>query len=236
MKRFTYFFSLSILLIFSTLASANVMVYPMTVKINPENANRNQFKIFSKSDKTQYLKVYVAEVVSPATPQEHEIPISIMSGKGIVASPQKIILPPGGEHAVRVRTLSTPSKEALYRVYVEPVTSDDEDYEKNDTASVGINLTWGVLVYSPPITPVSSLDVNLKNQKLENTGNIHTWVKNVSLCSGNVPETCVKTKIEKSLYPDLSMSLPSVGFPIKSVVVEYQNQESDLKSQRWNFQ
>ncbi|MFB3306002.1 hypothetical protein [Pseudomonas sp. AMR01] len=235
MKGFTQLIGFFVCLLCSTLASANVMVYPMVVKINPVNPNKNQFKIFSKSDKTQYLKVYVAEVVDPATQQEHEIPVSIMSGTGIVASPQKIILPSGGEHIVRVRTLSTPNKEVLYRVYVEPVTAEDSKYENNDAASVGVNLTWGVLVYSPPINPLSSLNVNMKDGKLENTGNIHTWVKDILLCSDSTPQKCEKVKIEKSLYPDLSMLLPSVNFTIKSVVVQYKTQESDMKTQRWDF-
>jgi P pilus assembly chaperone PapD len=235
MKRYIKILGLFVFLLCSSFASANVMVYPMTLKINYENANKNQFKIFSKSDKTQYLKVYVAQVVNPATPQEHETPISIMSGTGIIASPQKIILPPGGEHTVRVRSLSTPNKEILYRVYVEPVTAEDSEYKENNAASVGINLTWGVLVYSPPASPISNLSVNIKNGTLENTGNIHTWVKDISLCSGSTPDTCRKTKVEKSLYPDLSMPLPSVNFEAKSIVVRYQTQESDMKSQRWSF-
>lgn len=235
MKYLIRSFSAVLFLLLSTLVSANVMVYPMTVKINPESPSKNQFKIFSKSDKTQYLKVYVAQVIDPATPKEHETPISIMSGTGIVASPQRIILPPGGEHTVRLRSLSTPNKETAYRVYIEPVTAEDSVDGKGGDANIDINVTWGVLVISPPKNPESNLSVDIKSGKLENKGNIHTWVKDISLCSGNTSDTCQKTKIEKSIYPDLSMSLPSTSFTIKSIVVHYRTQDSDIKSQHWSF-
>lgn len=117
------------LVLFSGMASANVMVYPMSLTMNDVNLSKNQFKVYSKSDRVQYLNIYVKEVLNPATAQEKEVPVSILSGSGIIASPQKIILPPGGEHTVRLRSLSSPNKELLYRVYVETVAANtDEDH------------------------------------------------------------------------------------------------------------
>ncbi|ELQ18971.1 periplasmic chaperone protein [Pseudomonas fluorescens BRIP34879] len=225
------------LVLFSGMASANVMVYPMSLTMNDVNLSKNQFKVYSKSDKVQYLNIYVKEVLNPATAQEKEVPVSILSGSGIIASPQKIILPPGGEHTVRLRSLSSPNKELLYRVYVEPVAANtDEDHVVTEGGgSVGISLTWGVLVYSKPKISEVKLGVDLKKGTIENTGNVHTWIKDVSMCSGLTPDTCKKTKIENSVFPGLSINMPKEFARVKSVVVNYLTQDSDLKSQRWDF-
>jgi P pilus assembly chaperone PapD len=237
MKLTKQIYCLLFCVFFSGLASANVMVYPMSLTMNDVNLSKNQFKVYSKSDKVQYLNIYVNQVLNPATPQEKEEPVSILSGTGIIASPQKIILPPGGEHTVRLRTLSSPSKELLYRVYVEPVAanSDEDQVVAEQGASVGISLTWGVLVYSKPQAPEVKLDVDIKNGMIENTGNIHAWIKDISMCSGATPETCKKTTIEKSVFPGLSLQMPKEATQLKSIVVNYQTQDSDLKSQRWDF-
>ena len=237
MKLTKQIYCLLFCVFFSSLASANVMVYPMSLTMNDVNLSKNQFKVYSKSDKVQYLNIYVKQVLNPATPQEKEVPVSILSGTGIIASPQKIILPPGGEHTVRLRTLSIPSKEQLYRVYVEPVAAntDEDQVVTEEGGSVGISLTWGVLVYSKPQTSEVELGIDIKNGMIENKGNIHTWIKDISTCSGATPDTCKKTMIEKSVFPGFSLQMPKETTQVKSVVVNYQTQDSDLKSQRWDF-
>ncbi|KRP53468.1 molecular chaperone [Pseudomonas poae] len=237
MKLVNRIYCLLFFVFFSGLANANVMVYPMSITMNDVNPSKNQFKVYSKSDKVQYLKIYVKQVLNPATPEEKEVNVSILSGNGIIASPQKIILPPGGEHTVRLRSLSSPSKELLYRVYVEPVAanSDDAQVTTEDGASVGISLTWGVLVYSKPQDPEVKLGVDIKNKIIENTGNVHVWIKDISVCSGATQSTCKKTMIEKSVFPGLSLQIPKETTGVKSIVVNYQTQDSDLKSQHWDF-
>ena len=237
MKLTKQIYCLIFFVFFSGLASANVMVYPMSLTMNDVNLSKNQFKVYSKSDKVQYLNIYTKQVLNPATPQEKEVPVSILSGTGIIASPQKIILPPGGEHAVRLRTLSSPSKEQLYRVYVEPVAadSDEDQVVTKEGGSVGISLTWGVLVYSKPQTPEVELSIDIKNKIIENKGNIHTWIKDISMCSGTTPDTCKKIMIGKSVFPGFSLQMPKETAHVKSVVVNYQTQDSDLKSKRWDF-
>lgn len=237
MKFTKKIYCLLICIVFSGLAHANVMVYPMSLTMNDINSSKNQFKIYSKSDKTQYFNIYVKQVLNPATPQEKEVPASILSGTSIIASPQKIILPPGGEHTVRLRAFSIPSQEQLYRVYVEPVAANtDEDQVVTDEGgSVGISLTWGVLVYSKPQTSKVELGIDIKNGKIENKGNIHTWIKDISMCSGATPDTCKKTMIEKSVFPGLSLQIPKETTQVKSIVINYQTQDSDLKSKHWDF-
>lgn len=237
MKFTKQIYCLLLFVLFSGMANANVMVYPMSLTMNDVNLSKNQFKVYSKSDKVQYLSIYVKKVLNPATAQEKEVPVSILSGSGIIASPQKIILPPGGEHTVRLRSLSSPSKELLYRVYVEPVAAStvEDQVVAQDGGSVGISLTWGVLVYSKPQTPVVKLGVDIRNGKIENKGNIHAWIKDVSMCSGVTPDTCKKIMIEKSVFPELSLDIPKEVKKIKSVVVNYKTQDSDMKSQRWDF-
>lgn len=92
-----------------------------------------------------------------------------------------------------------------------------------------------MLVYSKPKISEVKLGVDLKKGTIENAGNVHTWIKDVSMCSGLTPDTCKKTKIESSVFPGLSINMPKEFARVKSVVVNYLTQDSDLKSQRWDF-
>jgi len=221
----------------SSLTYANIMVYPMSLTINDVNLDKNQFKVYSKSDKVQHLNIYVKQVLNPATAQEKEAPIFILNETAIIASPQKIILPPGAEHTIRLRALSSPSKESLYRVYVEPVAtnSDEDQLITKERASEGINLTRVVLVYSKPQIPEVKLSVDTQNGLIQNKGNIHIWIKDITACISTECSTCKKIIIERSVFPGLSLQIPEAIIKMKSIVIDYRTQDSDLISQHWYF-
>lgn len=215
-------------------SSANITIYPMSLKITPSTTSKNKFKIYSKSDQLQRVTVSVRKIINPATADEDEIPAPATDTQSLIASPQSVLLPAGGEQTITLRTISTPEKEALYRVFVKPAPADPSANEEEQNASV-TSLTRGVLVYSLPQDPTSNLTLDLKSARVENTGNIHVWIKDIATCSDHSEDHCKKTYIGTSVFPGSSLPVPTSILPVKGIVVNYQTHDTDMKSRRWDF-
>ncbi|PBK47983.1 hypothetical protein C6380_19065 [Pseudomonas syringae pv. actinidiae] len=220
----------------SSAADASVTLYPASLKVLPAPSSKNQFKIYSKSDSVQYLNVYVTHVINPATAEEKELPVSISNKQHLSASPQTIVLPPGGEQTIHLQMTSPPRQETVYRVFVESRARDEKvpvDKTSDTTRSTG--LRWSVLAYCPPLHPVSDIRLNLKSRLIENAGNIHAWIKDISVCSDHSEESCTKATIATTLPPESRLSIPLNGSPVNHVVVNYQTKDSAVHSRRWDF-
>lgn len=193
----------------SSIADANMLVYPMTASIGAGKESGGELRIYSKSDATQYVKAIAKRVIDPATDHERE-EAGMSSGEdAIVISPAKFALPAGGTRLVRVIPLGAPQKEVLYRVYLQPVAAPSEEVSAsgNDVSgSVAFSLVWAPLVRVLPKAAAPGLDVS--NSTLTNTGNVRIGLVEVGACQSEKDgSSCQWTKFERSVYPDQQFRL-----------------------------
>ncbi|WP_175854170.1 cable pilus chaperone CblB [Burkholderia anthina] len=193
----------------SSIASANMLVYPMAASIGAGKESAAELRIYSKSDATQYVKVIAKRVIDPATDHEREEASMNSGDDAIVISPAKFALPAGGTRLVRVIPLGVPQKEVLYRVYLQPVAapSDDDAEAKGDVSGkVNFSLVWAPLIHVLPKTAVPDFDVS--NGALINTGNVRIGLLEAGACQLEKDESsCQWKKFERSVYPDQQFRL-----------------------------
>lgn len=193
----------------SSVASANMLVYPMATSIGAGKESAAELRIYSKSDTTQYVRAIAKRVIDPATDHEREETAMSSGDDAIVISPAKFALPAGGTRLLRVIPLGVPQKELLYRVYLEPVAapSDDASVTKsNVSGKVNFSLVWAPLVRVLPKPVVPDFDVS--DGTLTNTGNVRIAVLDAGTCRLEKDDsTCQWTKFERSVYPDQQFRL-----------------------------
>ncbi|WP_081069373.1 fimbrial protein TcfA [Burkholderia diffusa] len=207
-------------------AFANMTVYPMSLAIDTAKAQTAQIRVYSKSDEVQYVKVSVKKVIEPATDREHELPVGVADGGGLVVSPQKFVLSGGASHVVRLISLARPQEETLYRVYFEPVTTLDDgaDDTRAVKGDVSVNLVWGVLVRVLPVVARPRIEV-VTPTSIENRGNVRIGVLDIGRCQqAPTPVSCVWHAVDSSVYPGQSLSVPDdvVPHPRSLLRVKYQ--------------
>ncbi|AYQ41936.1 MULTISPECIES: cable pilus chaperone CblB [Burkholderia cepacia complex] len=193
----------------SSIASANMLVYPMAASIGTGKESAAELRIYSKSDATQYVKAIAKRVIDPATDHEREEAGMNSGDDAIVISPAKFALPAGGTRLVRVIPLGVPQKEALYRVYLQPAAapSDDESGAPGDVSGkVNFSLVWAPLIRVLPKTIVP--DFNVSNGALVNTGNVRIGLLEAGACQSEQDEaSCEWKKFDRSVYPDQQFTL-----------------------------
>ncbi|KVG60773.1 fimbrial protein [Burkholderia territorii] len=206
----------------SSVASANMTVYPMAASIGAGGGSAAQLRVYSKSETTQYVKAIAKRVIDPATPHEREVSSMSSGDDAIVISPAKFALPAGGTRLVRVIPLGVPQKEVLYRVYLQPVAapSDDEsDATGNVSGEVNFSLVWAPLIRVLPKTAVANFKVS--HGSLLNTGNVRLGLLEAGACRSERDESsCEWTKFERSVYPDQQFKLDGLH-PAPYVRIKY---------------
>ncbi|WP_043301601.1 cable pilus chaperone CblB [Burkholderia paludis] len=193
----------------SSIAGANMLVYPMAASIGAGSESAAELRIYSKSDATQYVKAIAKRVIDPATDHEREETGMNSGDDAIVISPAKFALPAGGTRLVRVIPLGAPQKEVLYRIYLQPAAapSDDASAAQDDVSGkVDFSLVWAPLIRVLPKTVVPDFDV--ANGTLTNTGNVRIGLIDAGACQSEKDESsCRWTKFERSVYPDQEFRL-----------------------------
>ncbi|KVP89169.1 fimbrial protein [Burkholderia ubonensis] len=208
----------------SSVASANMTVYPMAASIGSGGKSAAQLRVYSKSETTQYVKAIVKRVIDPATPHEREVSGMSSGDDAIVISPAKFALPAGGTRLVRVIPLGVPQKEVLYRVYLQPVAAPSDADADSATAGdvsgqVNFSLVWAPLIRVLPKTALP--DLNVSHGSLTNTGNVRIGLLKVGACQSEGDESsCQWTKFERSVYPDQQFKLDGLH-PAPYVRIKY---------------
>jgi len=201
-------------------AHANLSVYPMRVAAEP--GKHAEFRVTSQSPSTQFVQVVIKQVLDPGTPQEREIDVAGGARAALLASPAKFAVPGGGSRLVRLIPLQELSEEGVFRAYVEGVgaeaneSSVDVDVGQGTTASLKVNLIWGVLVHLLP--KGGEMDVRLEGNTLRNAGTLRVGITGVAECDGR---DCNEHSWNTTLYPGRQLNLPFERMPGRSVQLSY---------------
>lgn len=206
---------------------ANIMVYPMSVKMNQQGAG--QIKVISNSGHIEYVKASTKKINNPGTPQEKETDVTQGDSKSLLITPEKFALAVGTTRITRLVNMQAPTTEQVYRIYFSPVTSLDDEQAPDTTSvnnKVGVNISWGALVFVPPLKPEINFTFDAQQRRINNTGTIHIELSRIGLCPAqNNDAGCKWTPISKKIYPQQSFTLPA-SFPAVTrgvIKVEYRN-------------
>ncbi|WP_439212468.1 fimbrial protein [Duffyella gerundensis] len=228
---------LALLLLLLTTAlpgAANMLVYPMSLKIDGQEQRGQTINVMSKSDRTQYVRVVIKEVLNPATPQEKEQEIESWQGKGIVISPTRFALAAGATKTVRIIALHKPQRETFYRAYFEPVTAEEQGNpaERQTSAQVSFSLVWGVLIRQLPEKSIIALSRDHALPGITNNGTLRLRLREYSRCpAAHADSRCSWQPLKKSLFPGAALKLSDLAAS-QALRVRYLDDKDTLQTLR----
>ena len=199
-------------------ASANMVLSDAIVHFEPGKPLRKDIEVENPSSETLYVEITPALVHNPGTKNEKRETINDPRKSGLLVTPNKIVVPPGGRKLVRIVSLnSADDEEHVYRVTFKPIVGDVE------TEQIGVKILIGyeILVLKQPATPKANLVTtrNGKTLSFVNKGNTNVLLRQGTQCPNDSQKAddC-ETLRGKRLYPgnEWSVQLPY------SKPVEYQ--------------
>ena len=178
------------LLLCSSLAQAQLAVDRIIIDISPDEPPREDVRLANTSStETLYVQVDVLEVDKPGTPDEQRKIVDDPALIGMIASPTKLVLPPGSSQLVRLVSLLPPDdQDQVFRVNFTPVTGDLETEE----TSVRLMVGYQALVIVRPDEPEADIQAVRKGNvlTLSNAGNTNVYLDAGRECKTDKLEAC----------------------------------------------
>ena len=161
---------------------------------------QNDVQIANTSEtETLFVNVEVLEVTAPGTPEETRIVADDPSQIGLIATPDRVILPPGSRRLVRLVNLFPAEKEErIFRVNFTPVAGEFEAEQSTVRLMVGYQALVIVRPNTTETQLVGSREGNILT--LENKGNTNVYLDRIRQCQDDKPDECTPMT-ENRLYP-----------------------------------
>jgi len=201
-------------------ASANMVLSEAIVHFEPGKPLRKDIEVTNPGDENLYVEIEPKLVLNPGTKDETRQAFSDPREGGLLVTPNKLVIPPGGRKLVRVVSLKPAgAEERVYRVTFKPVVGELE----NEQIGVKILIGYEVLILMQPAKPDSTLATERNGSTISftNQGNTNVLLREGKQCPNNASsdsEECESLR-GKRLYPGNQYS---VELPYKSRPVEYQ--------------
>lgn len=188
--------------------SANMVLSEAILHFEPGKPLRKDIEVENPGSENLYIEITPSVVVEPGTENEKRQPINDPRESGLLVTPNKLVVPPGGRKLVRLVSLKPlGGKERVYRVTFKPVVGDLE------TEQIGIKILVGyeVLVLMQPANPDPNLIAkrNGKSLSFHNQGNTNVLLREGKQCpkgSSADDENC-ESLGGRRLYPGNSWSV-----------------------------
>ena len=188
-------------------AHAGIAISRAIVEFPSKDKSNQDVIVYNNGAKTEYVKVSLFSIDS----NNKKHPIKIGDKSGIMANPQKLILPPKSSKVVRfIKLHDNLKKEKIYRAHIEPsvaiakkVGTERDDIE----ASVKVIIAYGVLINMLP----DNIKTDIRNKKSHkqitfiNKGNASVLFSNGKQCDSK-GKNCKEIK-GKRLYRGKKWSL-----------------------------
>lgn len=188
-------------------ASANMVVSNSIIHFGPDQPGREDVEIENPTSEPMYIQVAPSVVRNPGTDAETREPITNPRQAGLLVSPNKLVIPPGGRKLVRFVNLNPmASEEQVYRVAITPVV---DKVSANETG-VKILIGYEVLVLTQPVNARPGLVAERRGKTLSfrNEGNTNVLLREGYQCP---PDTEDKEQCEplsgKRIYPGNQWSI-----------------------------
>lgn len=170
-------------------ASAQLAIDRLWVDFEPGAANRSDLIIRNESADRYYITVSPVEVLSPGTADEQRVENSDPEQLGLLVSPNRLVVDPGGMRAIRVVSLNdSVTVDRVYRIRVTPQVGEIQAGDPGADArgmTVKLLTAYDVLVTVRPPKPESGITATrLGNEvTIRNAGNSNTLLFDGVACS-----------------------------------------------------
>lgn len=193
----------------SSEASAQLAIDRLWIDFEPGAANRSDLVIRNESADRYYITINPFEVVSAGAADEQRVEKSDPEQLGLLVSPNRLVVDPGGMRAIRVVSLNGAlTADRVYRVRVTPQVGEIQTGNLGSGArgmTVKLLTAYDVLVTVRPPKPESSVTATRAGNEvtLRNTGNTNTLLFDGKACAPATTggaESCEDVGAQR-LYP-----------------------------------
>ncbi|MFZ5724459.1 MAG: molecular chaperone [Pseudomonadota bacterium] len=202
MHRFTV--SAALLWLLTAGSQAAMYVDRSQLTFKPGQAGRQDLTITNPDNETLYVKVEVSEILGAGTENEERRVAKAADDIRLLATPNKLVIPPGQQKTVRLVNLAGHGdSERVYRVNVTPVVGK-LDVPDGQGLQVKVVVAYDLLVLVAPAKPTPSLlaERNGNSISFRNTGNTNIYLYNGQQCpAADAPATECRNVNGKRLYP-----------------------------------
>lgn len=178
-----------LLLLFSPIVMADMYVDRSIVIFEPGTQSRQDIKVSNSGEDIMYIQVEVFQVNHPGEIEEERIKISDPKQIKLIATPNKLIIPAGGQKLVRILNLDKKQDiERIYRINITPIVAPLEE----DISQLRIIVAYQVLAIIQPIERSSDLKFTRTNSKIifRNEGTTNVLLSDGNQCNPRNPEDC----------------------------------------------
>ena len=200
-------------------ADGSMYIDRAIVTFEPGKASKQDVMVINTSDEPLYIQTEVLEVKKPGTSEEKREAVKDPKSVGLLATPNRFIIPPNGRKPLRIVNLKPPGNiDRIFRINITPTLPPLTD-PKNSLVRVVI--AYQVLVIIQPNKPEPKLIVSPQSNTLlfENQGNSNVLLLNGEQCdlSGEVCEKLTSRRIYAGNQWQLDLPLNgAVTYDIKS--------------------
>jgi hypothetical protein len=181
--------------------------------------NTSVKRIRNNGTSVAYVRVDIDELAQDGSkipePKDQE------AQPGLIVSPSRLIIPPGGSQDVRLVMLGKREQERYFRTRYVPVpptaehgfsisSAEAEEYKNSLSAALSVQVGYGTLVTVMPSAPVYDTEVvTIAGQEfVHNRGNTTIFLEDVYTCQQRSPDKC-EPPVRKRVAPGKKESLPS---------------------------
>ncbi|MBT8098969.1 MAG: hypothetical protein KJO82_04425 [Gammaproteobacteria bacterium] len=180
---------------------ANMVLSNVILHFEAGEPTRQDIEIENIGDESLYVDVRPHVVEHPGTGQERRVFIADPREAGLLVTPNKLVVPPGGRKLVRFVDLKPGhSEERVYRVAVTPVTGELEARASGLKILVG----YEVLVLAQPAAPNPQLNGQRDGRSMtfRNDGNTNVMLREGRQCAtDDTPVDDCQVLGARRLYP-----------------------------------
>ncbi len=184
---------------FSSLAGADIFVDRAIVRLGPDSAPREDVKVINNGDQEGYVQVDVFEVRNPGTDGEERVKVTDPNAVKLIASPNKLAIPPNGQKLVRIVNLDPSSTdERIYRINITPVLAP---LQEDSGSVVRVVVAYQLLVIVDPAQAVEDLEIKRSGYlfSIRNNGNSNVLISDAKQCD-QASDHCVDIPAHR-VYP-----------------------------------
>lgn len=199
-NHFLYLTIATVCLLISPFASSNLAIDRIIIDFTKDTPQQNDVRLINTSEtETLFVSVEVLEVEAPGTSEETHLIADDPFKIGLIASPNRLIIPPGTNRLVRlVNLFPADDEERIFRVNFTPVAGEQDEDENTLRLLVG----YQALVIVRPNNPTFDVvgERNGNTLTLKNKGNTNVYLDTFRQCTDEELSDC-EAIAETRLYP-----------------------------------
>ncbi len=173
----------ALLSLFATTAQAEMFVDRSIVIFEPGGQPRQDVEVSNTGDEVLYVQVDVLRVSKPGAPDEVREKVDNPQDLKLLATPSKLIIPPGSRKLVRIVNLQTSNdEERVYRINVTPIVPPLQE----ESSQLRIVVAYQILTIVQPNDPETNLAVTRDGKviRFSNSGNTNVLLSDGQQCQG----------------------------------------------------